>query len=293
MGANTRPQTSRPPASLKAPAALDVEPVPINSHCSGERWIVADADHLAKLVAIVAMGQAVHAADIIQQLETASPAISHAELFKAARRQLRVIGKTIEQMNSSRWHRDGFVFEVISWVAARQSSGLRTFLKDPHLKSTTQGIDGLMVEMDLAKPEVKRATVFEDKCSDHPRKMFRDEVMETFHDHHQNKRGPELVATAAALIEKSGLSGKNSVTAASRVLDLAYRRYRAALTVAPTDDTNTRRKAIFKDYEELDNIDQQQRIGATLVVDGDLRDYFDQLSHRAISLLDEWEAEKT
>ena len=280
------------PTPLKPKPALLSEPVAIDTHCCGERWVVGDADLLARLVAIIAMGQAVHAAEIVRKLQPASPAITHKSLCDAARLQLRIVGKTQAQQDASRWQRDGFLFEVISWVAALQSSHADAYLKAPHLKSTTQGIDGLMIEIDTAKTEVSRATIFEDKCSGNPRDKFRDEVMRTFHDHHRNKRGPELVSTAAALIEQCGLRGKHAIAAASRVLDLAYRRYRAALTIADTDDTFDRRKAIFKGYEELDSIGQQQRVGATLVVDGDLRGYFDTLADRAIAVMNSWEAKE-
>lgn len=278
--------------SMKLPDALLSQPVPIDANCGGERWVIEDADRLARLIAIVAMGQAMHAANIIHELQPASPAFTHKALFDAARRQLRIVGKTEEKKDASRWQRDGFLFEAISWVAARQSSAPNTYLKDPHLKSTTQGIDGLMIEMDGAKAEVTRATIFEDKCSNEPRTMFRDEVLRTFKDHHRNSRAPELVSTAATLIEQSGLLGSAAVAAASRVLDLAYRRYLAALTVAQKDDTPTRRQAIFKDYDELDAIGQQQRIGASLIVNGDLRENFDDLAARTIAVLDNWEAKE-
>ena len=277
------------PTPLKPKPALLSEPVAIDAYCCGERWIVDNPDLLARLVAIIAMGQAVHAAEIVRELQPAAPASIHKSLYDAARQQLRIVGKTQARQEAFRWQRDGFLFEVISWVAALQSSHANAYLKAPHLKSTTQGLDGLMIEMNAAKTEVSRATIFEDKCSDNPRDKFRDEVLKTFHDHHHNKRAPELISTAAALIEQCGLRGKDAISAASRVLDLAYRRYRAALTIANADDKLHRRKAIFKGYEQLDFIGQQQRVGATLVEDGDLRDYFDTVADRAIVVLNGWE----
>jgi hypothetical protein len=69
--------------------------------------------------------------------------------------------------------------EIIeAWIAARQIAGPAVLLKDPHLKSTTQGIDGLMIELDPGTSQVTRATICEDKCSENPRKMFRDEAEE-------------------------------------------------------------------------------------------------------------------
>jgi hypothetical protein len=260
--------------------------VQINEHCTGSRWTVKNLDHLAKLVAIIGMGQAIHAAKIISELQPASPAITHDSLIEAAKLQLRVSGSTQNQRDASRWRRDGYLFEAISWIAARQSSGPRAYLKDPHLKSTTQGIDGLMVELDPEKPEVTRTIIFEDKCSDNPRQKFRDEVLEAFGDHHKHARAPELVSTAAALIEKSGLDATAAVQAAASVLDLQRRYYRASLAIVPSQDNAAFRTSLFKDYEDLAGIPAEQRIGATFVTGAGLRDWFDSFAASITTALD-------
>ena len=131
-----------------------------------------------------------------------------------------------------------------------------------------------------------RATIFEDKYSDDPRRKFRDEVLPTFADHHGNKRGPELVSAAAALIGGIGLDGTAATQAAGRVLDHKFRRYRVALAVTPEEDSKQRRQALFKDYDELKGIRQAQRVGASFVTPGKLRDWFDALATRAIAYIE-------
>lgn len=272
--------------ALSLPPALTTEAVDIDEHCIGDRWAVKDENRLAKLIAIIAMGQAAHAAKIIAELRPADPAVSHKALKAAAQHQLSITGDTPERRDASRWRRDGFLFEAISWIAARQEGGETALLKDPHLKSTTQGIDGLMVELDPEKSELLRATIFEDKCSEDPRRKFRDEVLPTFTDHHENKRGPELASAAAALIERAGLDGTAATQAAARILDREFRRYRAALAVTSMDDSKERRQALFKDYNELKGIGQPQRVGASFVTPGGLRDWFDGLATRAIGYIE-------
>jgi hypothetical protein len=280
------PTGAKPSLSSPSKAALAVGVVEVDSHCTGDRWTVEDIDRLAKLVAIIAMGQAVHAAKIIADLRPAAAAINHKALKLAARQQLSIAGDTQDKRDASRWRRDGFLFEAISWIAARQSAGADALMRDPHLKSTTQGIDGLMVELDASKSELIRATIFEDKCSEDPRRMFRDEILPAFADHHANKRGPELVATAAALIERLGLDGTAATQAAGRVLDNKFRRYRAALAVLPADDSKTRREALFKNYDDLKGIDQPQRVGASFITPGNLRQWFDALAEQAIAYIE-------
>ncbi|MCK1732963.1 hypothetical protein IVA79_03085 [Bradyrhizobium sp. 138] len=267
-------------------SALLTDVVVVDANSTGSRWTVQDANRLARLIALIAMGQALHAAKIIEDLSPTASAISAKSLTDAAKRQLRIVGTTPEQKDSSRWRRDGFLFEAISWIAARQAGTARIFMKDPHIKATTQGIDGLMIELAASTPEITSATIFEDKCSENPRAIFRGDVMKAFADHHKNLRGPELVSGASALIEKSGVDGTAAVQAASRVLDLAYRRYRAALAISAEHDSETGRVALFKGYNKLKGITAQQRIGATFVVDGDLRDWFDDLAQQALTALD-------
>ena len=104
----------------------------------GDRWEAKDESRLARLIAIIAMGQAAHAAKIIAELRPADPAVSHKALKAAARHQLSITGDTPERRDASRWRRDGFIFETISWIAARQDGGETALLKDPHIKSTTR-----------------------------------------------------------------------------------------------------------------------------------------------------------
>ena len=44
---------------------------------------------------------------------------------------------------------------------------------------------------------------------------------------------------------------------------------------------------LFKGYDALNGISSKQRVGATLIVSGKLREWFDRLALRAISYLNE------
>ena len=77
--AQTGKATKLTPGRKSAVSALLTQVVPINEHCVGDRWIVQDIDQLAKLTAIVAMGQASYAAYIIRELLPATPAFTHAD----------------------------------------------------------------------------------------------------------------------------------------------------------------------------------------------------------------------
>jgi hypothetical protein len=124
------------------------------------------------------MGQAAYAAHILKELLPAIPAFTDVDLRCEAKVRLTVQedGKT-PRAGYPRWQRDGFVFEVISWIAARQTHGELALLMDPHVSATSQGLDGLMIELADDKSKVVMTTVFEDKCTDNPRETFLRQVI--------------------------------------------------------------------------------------------------------------------
>jgi hypothetical protein len=260
--------------------------VRVDADVSGLDWKVTDVAALARLIAVVALGQAQHAARIIGELEPANPAFSDADLIADAKIQMQIRGKTDDERQASRVHRDGFLFECMSWIVARQGAGDRTFFKDPHIDATSHGLDGLIIELHQTNPVVLRATICEDKCTAYPRRKFRQEVLKTFDEHHRNKRARDLVANATALIRESGLNGTDATKAAARVLEKDARSYRAALTTK-TLGANARAK-LFKGYRTLDGITPMQRIGATFEIGGDLRIWFQELAEATIVALDEF-----
>lgn len=106
----------------KASHPLQTKAVLIDDHCTGDRWSAQDEPQLARLIAIIAMGQAAYAAHILKELLPATPAFTDDDLRREATVRLTVQedGKK-PRTGYPQWQRDGFIFEVISWIAARQT----------------------------------------------------------------------------------------------------------------------------------------------------------------------------
>jgi hypothetical protein len=232
------------------------------------------------------MGQAKHVARIIADLQPAVPPLTIELLRADAKQRLTVTGDTPEKQDAHRWHRDGLIFEAISWIAARQGAAANVLMRDPHISATTQGLDGLMIELDEKGETVVRATILEDKCSNDPRRKFRDEVLPAFQNYHAGKRASELVAATSSLLD-GRIPDEVVMEAAGRVLDMAFRAYRAGLTINPDHDSEAGRTALFKGYEGLKKITGEQRIGATFLPPSELRIWFDAIAGRAIAFIDE------
>ncbi len=285
-------KTVAPKPKAKASHPLLTEAVLIDEHCIGDRWFAQNEAQLARLIVIIAMGQAANAAHILKELLPTTPAFTHDDLCREARVRLTVQedGKK-PRMGYPQWQRDDCIFEGISWNAARQTYGEFALLKDPHISSTSQGLDGLMIELADDKSKVVMTTVFEDKCTDNPRETFLKKVIPALLEHHQNKRGPELVATASVLLRMAGIAEADVGRISAAVMDSDQRCYRAAFALTKEYDTQEERKRLFKGYNVLDGISKNQRVGASLIVSGKLRKWFDDLALQAIAYLDELQAE--
>lgn len=259
----------------------------IDDNCIGERWQVLDDEQLARIIAIIAMGQVAQASHILSELLPATPAFTLPELSAEAKTRLTVQEvKQAPRVGYPRWQRDGFIFEAISWIAARQVHGQTAYMKDPHVSATTQGLDGLMLELSGDKSQIDRTTVFEDKCTEDPVSTFNDKVIPAFRDRHENKRSAEIIAAATALLGKAGINDGAAAQLAAAVTDRTKRRYRAAFAVTTALDSENGRRELFASYNKISDIGQAQRLGACLVVPPKLRDWFDQLAGQAVAYIE-------
>lgn len=269
---------------------IESQVVEVDDNVTGNQWLVNDTDELAKTIALITLGQVEHASEILKEAIAIVPVPSRTHYYNEARNQLTINGETVKKREVSRYHRDGFLFECISWIVSNQEADEHTYLKDPHISSTTQGLDGLIIRMHPKEKVVVQTVICEDKCTQNPRATFRDKVLAAFSEHHENKRSSDLLANAVALIKLSGLRGTEAVLAAEKVHDKEFRGYRAALTVDSSVSTIDERMKLFKGYEKLENIEQNQRVGATFIVSGELREWFHDLSQLVISHLNDFEA---
>jgi hypothetical protein len=267
-------------------SALEITNFPVDDDCVGSKWVVENNDQLAKLIAIVVMGQAAQAAYIIDELIPAAPAFTNDALQTEA-----IIKFTVQEKKQTprigypRHQRDGLIFEIISWIAAKQVAGDKCYLKDPHTSATSQGLDGIMIELNDDSSQIVKSTIFEDKCTENPRDTFRDNVIPGFIDRHSNTRSAELIAAATSLIQLSGVTTPQAMQMVSRVLDNSYRHYRAAFALTDKYDNEKAMKGLFKGYNSLEGITQLQRIGASLIVEGELRDWFDSIAIKIIEYI--------
>lgn len=262
--------------------------VPIDSNSVGDSWIITDEDELARLVGLVLKCEFGHAEAILKNIRTSIIAYTPAEILQInndikVSLTLSIDPKTGKEMrDTKKWHRDGVLFEVISWIVARKHSPAEALLRDPHINATTQGLDGLMIELNTAKDDIVSTVVFEDKCTERAESTFSYKTLPALKEHHSKHR--KVLESATTLLRQEFKADVLS-TLAAKSISLGVRKYRSGLTIKRTEDNTADRQRIFNRYQELSGIGQAARIGCTLTTGIDIRDWFDAFAKKVINSL--------
>ncbi|WP_333822944.1 hypothetical protein [Pinisolibacter sp.] len=246
---------------------LIVQPTAMLPQCLGSVWMVADADALAEVCAQILIGRALHAARILAGVHPAgTPPIVSAALKEKLRLELH------PQTDPKIWHRDGLLFEIISWVAARLTSTVNDAISDPHLKATNQGTDCVRVTIDPVARAITRATVYEYKCTTNWRQLFSQDVLAAFQEYVSGARDNQLAQTATTLLIGLGFTPEERAAAYDELIRARPLAFQASLTVAPSGFSAAQRLALFAGYDAIDG-DVAIRGGNTMPLD-DVRGWF-------------------
>jgi len=253
---------------------LTLEKVISPDLCEGSEWVVADEDALAEHVARIAVGQYRHVAKILLGEGARAAAVNQSA--KADATALLTLKKDEEP-----WHRDGWLFQAISWIAAHNASGVA--IRAPHLIKAHKGFDGLKLEFSDAG-EVKAVIIFEDKATERPRDTIRKNVWPGIAKLEQGERTNELSQEVSSLLEAQ-LKTFPELDVDAAVQEIVWketRRYRIAITVDQPHSTAEKRKGLFKDYDTYAPGDIARR-GAETMCLPDLRPWMQTFADKVIA----------
>ena len=248
---------------------------PIQEHdCwHGSTWTVEDEDKLAEMIARVALGQSRSVERILSGKDKSSESQTGSG-FTGAKELLSV------ENGAKTYHRDGWVFQVISWIAAHlQRKG--ALIRAPQMLKADKGLDGIIVEFDDGS--IARVVICEDKATENPRDTVRNHVWPEFQDFETGARDNELVASVTALLERSGDAQPDKT-----VTDILWedtRSYRIAVTVTEQHSEADGRKKLFKGYEKKVPGDIPRRCAETLHKNN-IREWIKSIAKKAESVVD-------
>src|SRR5260221_4424986 len=102
---------------------------------TGYDWSINDEGQLAELVARVALGQYRYVLHVLAETDCL-PFAPAGTALEGARKLLTATN------NKEPWHRDGWLFQVMSWIAAHLQRDA-DLIAPPHMIHAHKGFDGL------------------------------------------------------------------------------------------------------------------------------------------------------
>ena len=239
--------------------------------CHGWEWEVQDIDILAERVARVALGQFRHVAKILEGLAGTAP-IGTAQHAADALEKLKVA------KNGDPWQRDGWLFQIISWIAANQKKQ-GAILAPPHIFHAHKGFDGIQLELSADGKSVIAIVIFEDKATENARQTIKQSVWPDIVDLEVGERIAELTHEASALLEKQQhlYPSLDVDDAIDRILWQEARRYRVSISIDDKHKPTDARKELFKHYDQSAAGEVLRRRAETMHFD-DLRAWMNDFS---------------
>ena len=238
---------------------------------AGYSWSIDDDHQLAELVAHIALGQYRHVVQILEETELTGAAPGMTAVQGA--RQLLTVPK-----GSDPFHRDGWLFQAISWIAAGIQNET-SLIAPPHMMHADKGFDGLHVHIDEESRTVHSVVICEDKATTNPRDTIRDQVWKEFADLETGIRDNLLTAQVSTLLEtRPDLDHDQAI---QQILWKQARAFRVSITVNDSHADAKGHKRLFKGYSEVVSGGVSRRRAETLHLD-DLRSWMRRISRRAL-----------
>lgn len=266
---------------LRPEMTISFTPIKHDELCEGSRWTINDKDELARLVARVALGQYRHVENILIDLDATIPAATHS-FAEDAQRKLHVA------KNGDPWHRDGWLFQVISWIAASQHKPVGTVIKAPHIFHAHKGFDGMQLQIANDGRTIEAVVIFEDKATTNPRSTLRDDVWPSLALFEAGYRVTELSHEATGLLEahQRTFPDVDVDAAIDQIVWQQARRYRVSITIDSTHSSDVQRKKLFDGYDTNVVGSSERRTAETMHFD-DLRAWMTDFATRVSMEIDE------
>lgn len=243
--------------------------------CHGHDWTIVDEPTLVRLLARLVTGYYAHVEAILQDPSVTLPAKlnSHAELTAK-------LGKPTS--DETRYHRDGWIFQMISWVAAHMTSSAAILIAPPQPRPADKGFDGLIVELTDKGSRIDGIVICEDKATEDVRATITNKVWPELLEFERGARDAELQNEVTALLR--GTDG-NVLQIVESIHWKEVRKYRVSVTVNPAEHARGGRPRVFKGFDDKVKGDIVRRQGEYVIVK-DVRAWMDTLCKGVLAELE-------
>ncbi|MEJ1961021.1 MAG: hypothetical protein WDO56_05520 [Gammaproteobacteria bacterium] len=240
--------------------------------CHGNTWVVQDEAGLAEQIAGVALGQSRHVAKILAGANLGPPPTTASAAHGAVQ---------LLTAKGDPWHRDGWMFQVMSWVAAYAAAPAGV-IRAPQMIQAEKGFDGLQLDLDAVSGEVRAVIIFEDKATDYPRDTITKQVWPDFKLLEAGDRENVLTAEVVALLQT--VPNIDVDLAIQNIIWKNLRHYRVSITVGNTHAGESGRQQLFHDFDAIASGALAKRRAETFHVQN-LRKWMAALAEKAIAVV--------
>lgn len=225
-------------------------------HCQGVTFTISDADALAHAIAHVLVQEYALARSILSGDATADEGdvieLDADEIDDIVCRRLKP---------SDVYHRDGFLFQLMMWLAAHLDLDDGDLVALPHTQASAKGQDCIVVHR--AGNAVVALSICEDKATVNPRDTVRDEVWPEIRAYEAGGRRDELRSNIIATLGLGGIPTSEATALIRRISWEGKRRYRVRLTLE-----STRTQGLFKGFDQIVTGGVERRRGETIHLPG-------------------------
>lgn len=260
---------------------IKFEPIDDGNSWSGSDWSITNENELAKLIARVALGQSRHALKILNGTHATSLIPAKTALDGA-------INLLTAKDPAKPWHRDGWLFQVISWIAANLQNP-KTIKSAPHMIHAHKGFDGIHLQLDSSNTNVVSVVICEEKATEGPRGKITSQVWPEFTEIESGSRDNELISELTNLLAMHGSVDSEQVV--NKVLWNQARSYRVSITIGDKEHSEEGRKILFGGYEKIVKNKKVNCRRAETFYQKDLRQWMKDMADKAIFAAKEMESE--
>ena len=187
------------------------------------------------------------------------------------------------RIQTSVWHRDGLLFQHISWIVASLTIP-GGYMTSPHVRQADKGFDGFIIELDAKREGIERIILCEDKASEKPRTLVRKSVWPEISSIICGDRDDEIHADLTTLLK--GIPDIDAESAVDEIFWEGGHHFRVSVATG-----EKRRKAksfmhIMKGFEDKVPGSVEKRIAGVLAFD-DVRDGLALLAQEVIARVEE------
>lgn len=248
------------------------------SFIHGAELLITDEALLARYVGDLILGHHVHIKRILKSRSRSfGEPINPNEAIEAAINKIK--------MASSIEKRDGWIFQMISWISVNiQCNGQKVFSQPPHDAPAQHGLDGLTILLDCEN-KIDKIIITEDKATKHPRKIIHSEIWPEFEKFEKGEHDNKLVCRISAMLDDR-IEDDVFDSIMKDIYRIDIRRYRIGVTHKSEYQDVEGRKKLFKGYDECIKGEDSSRRSADTFIKENIREWMESFSCLIVNYLE-------